>query len=87
MNVRGRAEEVLLVLGLAVVDNQCDCPDIDASAYGLSAQQNLNLPILEFGDSCSFGGRAILRVNMVLSHLANSSALSMYIIHIDIVLS
>lgn len=87
MNVRGRAEEVLLVFRLAVVDNKRDCPDVDASAYGLRAQQNLDFPIFQFGDSCSLGSGAILRMDVVLSHLANSSALSMYIIHIDIVLS
>ena len=87
MNVRGGAEEVLLVFWLAVVDNKRDCPDVDASAYGLRAQQNLYLPIFQFGDSCSLGGGAILRMDVILSHFANSSALSMYIIHIDIILS
>ena len=88
MDVGGGAERFLLVLGgFVVVDDQCDCPDVDAAADGLRAQQHLDLLVPQLGYPRSFGGRTVLRVDVVLAHLADRSALAVYVIHVDVILA
>lgn len=87
MDVRSGAEEFLLVLGFAVIDDQRHCSNVNTSANGLSPQQYLYLLIPQLGDSCSLRGRAILRMYVILAHLADSRTLTMYIIYVDVVLS
>jgi hypothetical protein len=51
----------LAVFGCWVVDDQRDCSDIDASADGLSAQEDLYFLISELLYSLGFGASAVLR--------------------------
>jgi hypothetical protein len=87
MNV-GSWAKLILVLWLAVVDNQCHCPYIDTTANRFGTKQDLNLLVPQFRNPYGFRCGAVLGMYVIfITYSANSSAFSMYIVDIDIIFS
>ena len=86
MDVGSRAEFFVLHR-LVVVDDQSDCPDVDASSDYFCPQEDLDLFVFQFGDSGCLRGRAVIWMEVVSALDANRSAVSMDVVHFQVVFS
>lgn len=83
----GSWTEFLHFLGLVVVNYQRDCAYVYTATDSFSSEEYLYFLVSEFGDSSGFGGGAIFRVDVEGALSAKISAVSVYVVNLEVYLA